>query len=179
MLLDTAVIGEHEQTIRATYDPLARSGEKSLDAQDRSFDVGATKLLHFLAPNFFIMLDSRVAMAFREHHGVGFRKNAPYGYSASRYVTCLRCAQEEIQAYGPDRLRQLAPDTPLPRVIDKVAWVIGGDIRVDNNAGRDGDRPLQTEQITATTNDQRPTTQTAPRAGLCATITPASAAGGR
>ncbi len=124
--LDSADIGGLSNRIMQIYLRLASGGDGGLDARGRHFDVGATKILHFLFPELLLMLDSRVAKAFREHHGVGFRQNAPYGYGAGRYIECLEHAQDEIQTYGPGKLRELAPDTPLPRIFDKVAWGIGG-----------------------------------------------------
>ncbi len=124
--LDSADIGGLSRPIMQIYFPLASGGDGGLDARGDNFDVGATKIMHFLFPELFIMLDSHVAMAFRKHYGVGFRQKPPYGYSVGRYIECLEHAQEEIRAYGPDKLRELAPDTPLPRIFDKVAWGIGG-----------------------------------------------------
>jgi len=124
--LDTADIAGLRNRIMQMYWPLASGGDGGLDAQGGDFHVGATKILHFLFPDFLIMLDKRVAMAFREHHGVAFRRTTQPGWGVGRYIECLEHAQDEIRAYGPSKLRELAPGTPLPRIFDKVAWGIGG-----------------------------------------------------
>jgi hypothetical protein len=116
----------HARANEAAYDRLAEAGEEALNADpsDR-FHVGATKILHWIAPSLFIMVDTNVANAFREHHQVNYKKSTQPGYTAKKYVDCLRHAQGEIRVYGFEQFMQIEPATPLARLFDKVAWVAG------------------------------------------------------
>lgn len=111
-----------ESAITAAYNSLALAG--SLHPADQSH-VRATKTLHWLFPNLFLMVDSHAARAYRAHFAVGFRKGTQPGYSSDRYLTCLRQAQREIQMFGDEAFRQLEPDTPEARIFDKIAFVVG------------------------------------------------------
>ncbi|MBI4874349.1 MAG: hypothetical protein HY822_06940 [Acidobacteria bacterium] len=111
--------------ITEAYECLAASGEGALGDQAKKFHVGATKILHWIAPALFLMLDSNVASAFRKHHAVEFANTTQPGYTAEKYFSCLKHAQAEIEAYGFERFRRLEPATPLARLFDKVAWDVG------------------------------------------------------
>ncbi|MBI3683761.1 MAG: hypothetical protein HY235_25590 [Acidobacteria bacterium] len=112
--------------ITETYDCLAASGGGALHGnQAKQFHVGATKILHWIAPALFIMLDRNVASSFRKHHAVQFTKTTQPGYTTQKYFSCLQYAQAEIEAYGYESFRRLEPATPLARLFDKVAWVVG------------------------------------------------------
>jgi len=112
--------------ITAAYECLAASGEGGLHGkQAKHFHVGATKILHWIAPALFIMLDRNVASAFKKHHEVKFTKTTQPGYTAEKYFCCLQHARGEIEAYGVERFRRLEPATPLARLFDKVAWFVG------------------------------------------------------
>ena len=80
---------------------------------------------HWIAAALFIMLDGNVASAFRKHHRVEFANTTQCGYTAENYFSCLKHAQAEIEAYGYERFRRLEPATPLARLFDKAAWVVG------------------------------------------------------
>jgi hypothetical protein len=116
-------------SVKAAYDCLASPGPGALDSEGQHFHVGATKILHWIAPALFIMIDSNVARSFRKHHAIGFKRATQPGYSAERYVECLKKAQEEIRAYGYDRFCMLEPQTPLARLFDKVAFIVGRELR--------------------------------------------------
>jgi hypothetical protein len=90
-----------------------------------SFHVGTTKVLHWLYPDLFIVLDFNSAMAFQEHHKVEFRRTTQPGYSAKKYLECIETAQAEIVRYGPERFADLEANTPVCRIFDKVAFVVG------------------------------------------------------
>jgi len=93
--------------------------------ETKSFDVGATKILHWIFPHLLIMLDQNVAHAFRSRLGVGFRKTTQPGYCAERYLECLVKAQVEIQQFDGNRFRALEPRTAVARVFDKIAFMVG------------------------------------------------------
>jgi|HubBroStandDraft_6_1064221.scaffolds.fasta_scaffold402871_2 hypothetical protein len=112
--------------IEAAYNCLAAAGDGALNADSADqFHVGATKILHWIIPSLFIMVDTNVAVAFRKHHQVNYRKGTQPGYTARKYVDCLQHAQDEIRAYGVEKFFRIELGTPLARLFDKVAWVAG------------------------------------------------------
>jgi len=115
----------HAGSIERAYKCLAMTSRDPRPGEDKQFHVGATKILHWLMPNLFIMLDRNVASAFRDCHGLQYKRTTQPGYSAEKYIQCLGCAQKEIVHYDPERLRAHEPGTPLARLFDKVAWVAG------------------------------------------------------
>jgi hypothetical protein len=119
-------LASYHDAITQAYDCLAASGEGALHGnQDKQFHVGATKILHWIAPALFIVLDRNVASAFRRHHQMEFANTTQPGYTAEKYFACLKHAKAEIEAYGVERFRSIEPATPLVRLFDKVAWVAG------------------------------------------------------
>ena len=120
--LSSADLAALKPVITSAYNCLGPSG--TLHSANQSH-VSATKTLHWLFPDLFLILDSNVTTAFREHFGVEFQKSTQPGYSSDRYFTCLREAQKEIRSFGVDRFRQLEPMTPEARIFDKVAFVAG------------------------------------------------------
>jgi hypothetical protein len=110
--------------IRDAHDCLAASGEGALHRTDR-FSVGATKILHWLNPDLFIMIDQNVARAFSKHHRIDYANSTQPGYTGAKYAECLRCAQEEIRRYGDEKFVEDAPGLPQARAFDKVAFVVG------------------------------------------------------
>jgi hypothetical protein len=122
LFLSSADFRACESAITAAYNSLALAG--TLHPEDQSH-VGATKTLHWLFPNLFLMVDSHAARAYRTHFAVGFRKGTQPGYSSDRYLACLRQAQREIQMFGVEAFQQLEPGTPEARIFDKIAFVVG------------------------------------------------------
>jgi hypothetical protein len=111
---------EHAASIQRAYDIFAQVPHAS-----KKFHVGATKILHWIAPELFIMLDQNVARAFRHCHSIPFKNTTQPGYDSAKYFRCLTCAQSEIRNYGTQNFQSLEPGTPLARLFDKVAFVIG------------------------------------------------------
>jgi len=118
-------LSRHGQAIRASYDELAGNGAGALHSQGHHFHVGATKVLHFLNPELFIIVDSNASRAFREAHSVPYRNTTQPGYTAERYVQCMRCAQTDISEYEVARFQRLEPGTPLCRIYDKLTFMTG------------------------------------------------------
>ncbi len=118
-------LSEQEDRIVQAYDSLSQGGPGSLYGDEKQFHVGATKTLHWIAPRLFIMIDQHTARALQTQHGVDYRDRPPQGYTAEKYLQCLTHAQKEIAKYGPERLSEHEPGTPLVRIFDKVAWVLG------------------------------------------------------
>jgi hypothetical protein len=109
------------------YGYLALSG--TLDPKKQSH-VAATKILHWLFPDLFLILDRNVARAFQKHFGVKLRDSTQPGYSAEIYFTCLEKVQYEIRSFGAERFLQLEPGTPEARIFDKIAFVTGEGLKV-------------------------------------------------
>jgi hypothetical protein len=109
----------NSRDIEAVYECLALAGTLHPEHQSH---VAATKTLHWLFPDLFLMLDSKVAGTFRDAFGVTFVKSTQPGYCAQKYVTCLRLAQAEICSFGAERFRRLEAGTPEARIFDKIAW---------------------------------------------------------
>jgi hypothetical protein len=117
---------QESHNIMEIYNTLSTSGIGALhENPEKYFHVGATKVLHFLNPRLFIIIDSNAARAFRLIHNVPFRNTTQPGYSADLYLQCMKCAREEIKSYGVERLQALEPDTPITRIFDKLTFVTG------------------------------------------------------
>jgi hypothetical protein len=93
---------------------------------EKKFHVGATKVLHWLFPDLFIILDRNAAAAFQKCSLVSFRQTTQPGYTSDKYFQCLKKAQKEVKTFGVDSFRALEPGTPLARIFDKIAFVVGG-----------------------------------------------------
>lgn len=117
---------KHSGTIKQAYKALSEPGSGALNKnQAKSFHVGATKVLHFLNPELFFIVDGNAARAFKAAHNIPFRKNAPQGYSAERYVECMKRAKMDISSYGANKFHALEPNTPITRIYDKLTFVTG------------------------------------------------------
>ena len=120
-----------KQIIRV-FEDLSKEG-LSVRKSER-FDVGASKILHFLIPDLFIILDSNARDQLHKHHE--FKKTKKGG---TAYLEAMKCYQAELknwqnrendldftkllhtdsswQKFGGARL------TPIPRIIDKCTFV--------------------------------------------------------
>ncbi len=116
--LDACDFLSHSAELQTAYDYLLKVGP-----DQKNFHVGATKILHWIAPELFIMLDSNVAQSFHLACGVAFKKGTAPGYSAGKYLACLRIAQAEVKEFGPTNFQSLQRKTPLARLFDKVAFI--------------------------------------------------------
>jgi len=120
--LSSIDLTEHQSEIVSVYHCLANAGTLHPEKQSH---VAATKILHWLFPDLFLMLDSNVAAMFRSVFGVQFSKSTQPGYSSERYIQCLRFAQSDIRSFGTERFRHSEEQTPEARIFDKIAWVAG------------------------------------------------------
>ena len=122
---------EHGDEVKQAYKALSASGPGALhEDQTKSFHVGATKILHFLNPELFIMVDRYAARAFRTAWQLPFRNATQPGYSAELYVECMKRAKTDISEYGIDNFRSLEPNTPVTRIYDKLTFVTGSIVTV-------------------------------------------------
>ena len=110
----------------SVYDVLARSGENRMAERDQKFHVGATKVLHFMNPALFLIVDSNVRTVLRQQFGIPYSSTTQPGYTSGRYLEALKRVKAAITVYGFDRLLALEPETPALRIFDKIAFVNGG-----------------------------------------------------
>lgn len=132
LLVNCSLVSMNLQQVKSeivqAYEELRITGPGALHSnQAKSFWVGASKVLHFLNPELFIIIDSNAARAFKTAHNITFRKNAPQGYSASRYYECMKLAQTDILGFNSDKFQALESDTPITRIYDKLTFVTGSD----------------------------------------------------
>lgn len=121
-----ADINKEKFSIKNAYDNLVKEGSDGLhDNIKKSFPVGATKILHFLNPEFFIIVDSNAARAFRKCHEVPFINSTKPGYSDERYIECIQYAQQDIKDFGVNNFQNLEPGSPITRIYDKLTFATG------------------------------------------------------
>lgn len=122
--LVTVNLETHRQTISDCYESLSgaskddssiwRKGDRIVNSP-----VGATKVLHWIVPELFIMVDANVRRAFKHCYPEISGKDA-----AGTYLEQMQAAQREIRELG-EELPLLCDDLPVARVFDKVAFVVG------------------------------------------------------
>lgn len=111
-------LNKHVRDILEAYHELAVDGEGALNNRGH-FHVGATKILHFLNPELFIIVDSNAAKAFREAH------NVKAGYSSQRYLERMKLARQDIRGFPLGAFKALEPDSPITRIYDKLTFITG------------------------------------------------------
>jgi len=117
--LSSVDLSFHGSEIMRAYQCLAPEG---ILHPKKQCHVAATKILHWLFPGLFLMMDSKVAQTFRSVFGVAYVKSTRPGYSAERYLQCLQLAQADIRLFGAARFEMLEANTPEARIFDKIAW---------------------------------------------------------
>jgi hypothetical protein len=122
-----------KRTTTSIYEDLAKS-ELNRRKIGEKFSVGASKILHFLVPDFFIILDSNARRELKKHHFFpGTRING------ETYINAMQLYQFELNEWakncGDRDLEKLIGldiswkrfggirSTPLPRIIDKCTFV--------------------------------------------------------
>lgn len=118
-------IEKESRSIIDAYEALESKGPNGLNQKDSKFSVGATKILHFLNPELFIIIDSNAARAFKEYHNVNFRNTSQPGYSYEKYIECLKYAKQDILDFGATTFQALEKKTPLARIYDKLTFMTG------------------------------------------------------
>ncbi len=126
---------QHKDAIVKAYDNLSAKENGALNEnREENFHVGATKILHFLNPKLFIIVDSNAAKAFRKVHSIKFSKGTQPGYSSQRYIECMECTQRDISTYKRDHaegFEALERDTPITRIYDKLTFMTGKTLPLD------------------------------------------------
>lgn len=111
--------------IAFAYRCLSSTGRGALNQTGDEFHVGATKIMHFINPELFIIVDSNSARALRMAHNVGYRNTTQPGYCDSKYVESLKHAQTDINAFGVNEFCLLERGMPMARLYDKLAFAVG------------------------------------------------------
>lgn len=125
--LATVDIDASATAIADAYETLAATGSTGLHVTgNRHFYVGASKILHWLNPELFLILDGHIATAFHHHPDLHarvtiYRAGVPQ-YSSAVYLQCMRQAQREILLYGEEQLRRDGKDLPLANIVGNVAF---------------------------------------------------------
>lgn len=124
--LPSIEIPKYSLKIESAYNVLSATGEGALneDSND-AFHVGASKILHFLIPKLFLIVDSNAARAFRLSHRLPFKNTTQPGYSSDLYIRCLSCAKDDIESYDAERFQTLEAGVPIARIYDKLAFATG------------------------------------------------------
>lgn len=123
-LADIDVVKEHDN-IAAAYRHLSSGGHNSLHQTGKEFHVGATKIMHFINPTLFIIVDSYSARALNLVHNVEYRNTKQPGYSDAKYIERLRQVQVDIKTFGVTEFCSLEIGTPMARIYDKLSFATG------------------------------------------------------
>ncbi|MEI9476122.1 MAG: hypothetical protein WCO26_06070 [Deltaproteobacteria bacterium] len=125
-LRDVTIIAPEVQHYKSDAEKLYESlsnREHGLSADGTYFCVGATKVMHCLFPELFVMLDQNVGKA------VGYRPGQYNNFWSYWKVmdVCRHEIEEWKEIHGSiDSLLQLdLPPTTLPRIFDKCASIMG------------------------------------------------------
>jgi len=123
-LADIDVVKEHNN-IATAYRHLSSGGHNSLHQKGKEFHVGATKIMHFINPALFIIVDSNSARALNLAHNVEYRNTTQPGYSDTKYIESLRQVQVDIKTFGVTEFCSLEIGTPMARIYDKLSFATG------------------------------------------------------
>lgn len=129
-------IGSEEWTnakddIRKLYNELSNGGRDSLDAKGKRFDVGATKIMNFIFPELFVMVDSNVAKTLDQLGLIKIRrKGSTYDFSFEIYWQVMKICKMELEEYRKrhGNLQSLLDmddePTALTRIFDKCTFMM-------------------------------------------------------
>jgi hypothetical protein len=98
-----------KDNIKDAYQELSSGGIKGLNQKQGKFPVGATKILHFINPELFIIIDSNATRAFKLNHGINYRNTTQPGYTSEKYFQCMLGAKSDITEYGVKNFSSLEP----------------------------------------------------------------------
>lgn len=121
--LDQLSLDCEGERIKEAYRILAQGGEESLNQRGGTFHVGATKILHFLNPQAFIIVDSNARLAFQTSCEI------PHALSDGRYLERLEHAKRDVLEFGVDEFCALEQGTPLTRIYDKLTFMTGARLK--------------------------------------------------
>ena len=126
----------YRKRIVLLFDELAAKDNGLSRRKKENFPVGASKILHFLIPDLFIILDSNAQRELRKHHDRSFSSN---NIDGKKYLEGMELYKQELHDWkkrgnDTDYQKLIALDlswkqfcgcrpTPLPRIIDKCTFV--------------------------------------------------------
>jgi len=119
--IDSSDLKELKNDVKKLYEVLSASGSDGLSARGDRFEVGATKIMNFLFPELFVMVDKYVKKALHKSGDISFRK----------YWDILIICRQELEEWRTlhgtvDNLLELdTKPTTLIRVFDKCAFIMG------------------------------------------------------
>lgn len=120
-----------KEDIRSVYNEFS-DGKTGLSQGNKRFDVGTTKLLNFIFPKLFVMLDRNVANALSSNDLVKIpTKGSTYDFSFKSFWKTMRICNKEINILKEERdsvkniLELGEKPTTLPRIFDKCAFIVG------------------------------------------------------
>jgi hypothetical protein len=102
------------------FNHLSVGGNDCLDAQGRQFRVGASKIMNFIFPELFVIMDSHVLKCLNLH-----------GNSFENYWTIMNTCRDELLEWQSTTcdldalLRIDSSPTTLTRIFDKCAFIMG------------------------------------------------------
>jgi len=114
--LDSFSLDYEKENIKMAYSILCTGGKDGLNQRQGEFHVGTTKILHFMNPKLFIIVDSNAARAFKLSHRVNFRNTTQPGYSMDKYIECMEYARTDILKFGVDKFCSLDKGVPIARI---------------------------------------------------------------
>lgn len=119
------------------FNELSKSGSQSLSLRKESerFPVGASKILHFLIPDLFIIVDSNARRELAIFHGIKKSRK----FDGDLYFSAMKKYRDELDVWksksGDNNFHKLLKldsshkkfagvrTTPLPRIIDKCTFI--------------------------------------------------------
>jgi len=118
-------IEDASKSIKKSYRLLSINGKSGLHSRCNFFHVGATKILHFINPTLFPIIDSNAAKTLKAFYGMPYRNTTQPGYSADLYIRSMITIKSAVSEFGADRFQALEPETPLLRIFDKLTFAWG------------------------------------------------------
>ena len=116
-----------KSNIKDAYEELSAGGKGGLHQAGKEFHVGATKILHFINPELFIIVDSNASRAFKRYHGVSYQNSTQPGYTSDKYISCISSAKADIIKFGQKKFLTLDPGIPIARIYDKLTFATGSE----------------------------------------------------
>jgi len=115
------------QAIKDSYAALAGKGVGGLHSGGKEFNVGATKILHFINPSLFPIVDSNAAKTLKSLFGLPYKNSTQPGYSADLYVKSIMEIKKVLSNYGFKEFQSLESETPIMRIFDKLTFSFGNE----------------------------------------------------
>lgn len=76
-------------SIKKSYATLSKKGIDGMHSGGKGFHVWASKILHFINPELFPIVDSNAVKTLRELFGLPYKNNTQPGYSTDLYLKSI------------------------------------------------------------------------------------------